>query len=90
MSLNDTDQILTNSVPQDSSTTLIRGHAETMVRPSELADEQTGVIARDEDSLYDAIAGLFVNDSFAEEVAAFVQEARQRERQEADKKGNKQ
>ncbi len=56
MSLNDTDQILTNSVSQHGNTILMRGHAETMVRPSELADEQTGVIARDEDNLYDAIA----------------------------------
>ncbi len=83
MSLNDTDQTLTSGASQDSSTTPMRGYAETMIRPSGLADEQTEVIARDEDNLYDAIAGLFVNDSFAEEVAAFVQEARQRERDEA-------
>ena len=82
MSLNDTDQTLTSSVSQDSSTTLMRGQAEAMVRPSALADEQTEGTARNEDNLYDGIAGLFVNDSFAEEVAAFVQEARQRERDE--------
>ncbi len=83
MSLNDTDQTLTSSVSRDSSTTLMRGHAEAMIRTPALVDEQTGVIARNEDSLYDVIAGLFVNDSFAGEVAVFVQEARQRERQEA-------
>lgn len=35
--------------------------------------------------LADRIAGLFVNDSFAEEVDAFIQASRQRERDEAAK-----
>ncbi len=83
MSLNDTDQTLTSSVSQDSNTTPMRGHAEAMIRTPALVDEQTEGTTRDEGSLYDAIAGLFVNDSFAEEVAAFVQETRQRERDEA-------
>jgi hypothetical protein len=43
------------------------------------------VEARGEHDLLAAIAGLFVNDSFAEEVDAYIQAERQRERDEAAK-----
>ncbi len=39
--------------------------------------------ARAASGLYDRIAGLFVDDSFAEEVDAYIQAHRQRERDEA-------
>ncbi len=46
-------------------------------------DQNPRAAARQEHDLLAAIAGLFVNDSFAEEVDAYIQAERQRERDEA-------
>lgn len=44
--------------------------------------------ARAETNLYDRISGLFVDDSFAEDVDAYIQAERQRERDEAARKAD--
>ncbi len=46
-------------------------------------DQNPRVEARREHNLLAAIAGLFVNGSFAEEVDAYIQAERQRERDES-------
>jgi hypothetical protein len=69
---------------QDTSAISPASHEEdiNVSRTITCDDQNSRTAARQEHDLLAAIAGLFVNDSFAEAVDAYIQAKRQRERDE--------
>jgi len=70
---------------RDTSTTPTTLRGKEAIASEAITDDAQNarVSARPEPDLLDAISGLFVNDSFAEEVDAYIRAERQRERDEA-------